>query len=82
MSFTVEDLDDGKRFKLFLTIQYKELVQFVFDYLKKKSGLIYFFWSACLLFLFVAIIIRIEVAGHFPLAHILVHLNEFQKFLK
>jgi hypothetical protein len=73
MSFTVEDLDDGKRFKLFLTIQYKELVQFVFDYLKKKSGLIYFFWSACLLFLFVAIIIRIEVAGHFPLAHILVH---------
>ena len=39
MTFSVEDLEDQKKFRLFQTIPYTNLIQFVFEYLKKKSGL-------------------------------------------
>jgi hypothetical protein len=73
MAFSVEDLDDQKRFRLFLTIPYKNLIQFVFEYLKKKSGLTFLFWSLCLLFLCITIFIRINVAGNFPITDIILH---------
>jgi hypothetical protein len=73
MTFSVEDLYDQKKFRLFLTIPYKNLIQFVFEYLKKKSGLMFLFWFLCLLFLCFTINIRIKVAGNFPIAHILLH---------
>lgn len=73
MTFSVEDLDDQKRFRLFLTIPYKNLIQFVFEYLKKKSGLMFLFWFLCLIFLSFTVIIRIKVAGNFPRTHILFH---------
>jgi hypothetical protein len=73
MTFSAEDLDDQKKFRLFLTIPYKCLIQFVFEYLKKKSGLMFLFWFLCLLFLCFTVIIRIKVAGNFPIAHILLH---------
>jgi Putative zincin peptidase len=73
MAFSVEDLDDQKRFRLFLTIPYTNLVQFVFEYLRKKSGLLYFFCFLCILFLCFAIAIRIEIAGIFPAIHIIFH---------
>jgi hypothetical protein len=73
MSLTVEDLEEQPKFRLFLTIPYTELVQFVFDYLKKKSVLIFFFWFVCFIFLSVAILIRIKIAGIFPSGHIIFH---------
>jgi hypothetical protein len=73
MAFSVEDLNDQKRFRLFLTIPYKNLIQFVFEYLKKKSGLMFLFWFLCLIFLCFTVIIRIKVAGNFPRTHILFH---------
>ena len=73
MTFSVEDLDDQMKYRLFLTIPYKNLIQFVFEYLKKKSGLMLLFWFLCLLFLCFALIIRIKVGGNFPFAHILLH---------
>lgn len=73
MTFSVEDLNDEKRFRLFLTIPYKNLIQFVFDYLKRKSGLTSLYWSLCLLFLFLSISLRIKIAGNFPITHILFH---------
>jgi Protein of unknown function (DUF3267). len=73
MTFSVEDLYDQNKFRLFLTIPYKNLIQFVFEYLKKKSGLMFLFWLLCLLFLCFTVIIRIKVAGNFPIAHILLH---------
>jgi hypothetical protein len=73
MSFTVEDLEEQTKFRLFLTIPYAELIQFVFDYLKRKSALIFFFWFICLIFLSGAIFIRIKITGIFPSAHILFH---------
>jgi len=73
MSFSVEDLEEQKKFRLFLTIPYTNLIQFVFDYLKKNSLLTFFFWSVCFFFLSTAIIIRVNIAGIFPLTHILLH---------
>jgi hypothetical protein len=73
MAFSVEDLYDQNKFRLFLTIPYKNLIQFVLEYLKKKSALMFLFWSLCLLFLCFTVIIRIKVAGNFPISHILLH---------
>jgi hypothetical protein len=73
MSFLVEDLDDKGRFRLLITVPYKDLIGFVFEYLKKRSVLIFIFWSLCILFLSVALIIRIKVAGQFAFSRILFH---------
>ena len=73
MKLTPEDINDQKRFRLFLTIPYRELIEFVFEYLKKKSLLIYFFWFCCLFFFCISIFIRIKVAGSFPITHIFLH---------
>jgi Putative zincin peptidase len=73
MAFLVEDLEDQKRFRLILTIPYKNLVDFVFEYLKKRSSLTVFYWFLCTLFLCYAIMIRIRIAGYYPAAHIVLH---------
>jgi hypothetical protein len=73
MPFLVEDLADQKRFRLLLEVPYTNLIEFVFEYLKKKSRLTALFWSFCSIFLLNSIVIRIKVAGYFPLTHILFH---------
>ena len=73
MTFSAEDLEDQKKFRLFLTIPYTNLIQFVFEYLKKKSGLMFLYWFLCLLFLCFTLFIRIRVSGNFPTAHIILH---------
>ena len=73
MAFSVEDMEDSSNFRLFLTISYKDLIQFVFDYLKKKSGLTFFYWILCLIFLSAAIYTRIYSAEKFPESKILFH---------
>jgi hypothetical protein len=73
MGYAVEDLEDQKRFRLFLTLSYKDLIQFVFDYLKKKSGLSLFYWLLCLIILSLTILIRIDVAGKFAESRIIFH---------
>jgi hypothetical protein len=73
MAYLVEDLNDQKRFSLLLEVPYKNLIEFVFEYLKKKSGLTVLFWSICSIFLFITLLIRIRIAGIFPASHILFH---------
>jgi hypothetical protein len=73
MALSVEDLDDQSKFRQILSIPYSELVIFVLEYLKKKSGLMLFFWSACLLFLIITVFVRIKIAGHFPAGEVLIH---------
>jgi hypothetical protein len=63
MSYSVEDLEDQKRFRLFLTISYTDLIGFVFDNLKKKTFLIYAFWFISFLFLCFSLIIRFRLRG-------------------
>lgn len=73
MGYSVEDLEDQKRFRLFMTISYKDLIQFVFDYLKKKSVLLFSFGLLSLIFLSLTTYIRIDLAGRFPESWILFH---------
>jgi hypothetical protein len=73
MALQVEDLDDQTRFRHILTVSYDELIRFIFDNLKYRTGLMLFFWSSCILFLGSAIIIRINIAGYFPPSKIILH---------
>src|ERR1035437_3233615 len=73
MAFTIEDLDDPKNFRLLLTVPYKNLAEFVFEYLKKKSVMTILFWSVCLVFLCLTISIRIRIGHYFHYSHILFH---------
>jgi Putative zincin peptidase len=73
MAFSLEEINDQAKFRLILTVPYTNLIQFVFEYLKKKSVLMLLYWFLCLIFLFLAVYIRINIAGNFPVTHILFH---------
>jgi hypothetical protein len=73
MAYTVEDLEDQNKFRLFLTLSYTDLIPFIFDSLKKKSGLTTFFWALCLIFLFITVFVRINISGCFPQSGFLRH---------
>jgi hypothetical protein len=73
MAFEVEELEDQNRFRNILTLSYNDLIPFIFDHLKKNSLLIISYWFVCLIFLALAIRIRIAVAGQFPLSDIFLH---------
>lgn len=73
MALKAEDLEDPARYRQILVIPYSELITFVLDYIRRKSGLMFFFWSACLIFLGIAVKVRINIAGYFPFSSILLH---------
>jgi hypothetical protein len=73
MTLQVEDLDDQTKFRLILAVSYQDLIPFIFNYLKKKSGLMFIFWSLCLLFLGITAFVRINIAGQFPHTYIIMH---------
>jgi hypothetical protein len=73
MTLIVEDLDDQTKYRQILAIPYTELVTFVLDYIKRKSGLIVFFWSVCIIYLWIALTVRINIAGYFPIRNIILH---------
>ena len=73
MSLQVEDLDDQSKYRQILAIPYDELLVFVFDNIRKKSGLMVFFWSVCFVLLGIALTVRINIAPYFPLKHIILH---------
>jgi hypothetical protein len=73
MALKVEDLEDQSRYRELLKIPYDDLLTFVLDYIRRRSGLMFFFWTACLVFLGLALTIRINIAGYFPLKSILFH---------
>lgn len=73
MSMQVEELDDPSRFRQILKIPYDELITFVLDYIRRKSNLMVFFWSACIFFLGIAITVRFNISGYFPFRNIFFH---------
>jgi hypothetical protein len=73
MPYTVEDFDDQTRFRQILEIPFSDLVKFILDYIRKESAVTIFFWSLCLLFLGIAVTVRINIAGSFPLLNIILH---------
>ena len=71
MQLSVDDLNDQTRFRQILMISYNDLFQFIFDNIKKITGLTVFFWSVCAIFLAITIRIRLDIAGIFPLPQII-----------
>ena len=73
MALQVEDLEDQTRYRQILKIPYDELATFVLDYIRRRSGLMLFFWSVCIVTLCLAITIRINIGGYFPFRNIFFH---------
>jgi hypothetical protein len=73
MALRVEDLDDQSKYRQILKIPYEDLVTFVLDYLRRKSALMVFFWSTCIIFLGIALFVRINISGYFPFRDIFFH---------
>jgi hypothetical protein len=73
MQVTPEETQDVSRFRQLQAIPYSDLVGFVLDYLRRNSWLMIFFWSACILFLGIALRIRINISGYFQVKEILLH---------
>jgi hypothetical protein len=73
MALQVKDLENESRYRQILAISYNDLLPFILDYLKRKSGLIICFWSACIFFLGIAIRVRINISGYFPVREIFFH---------
>jgi hypothetical protein len=73
MSPTIEDLENQANFRQILAVPYTELMNFVLDYLRRKSPLMIFFWALNIFFLLVALTFRIHLYGYFPLKSIFFH---------
>lgn len=73
MALQVEDLEDQSKYRQILKVPYDGLVDFVLDYIRRKSALMVFFWSACIVFLGIALFVRINIAGYFPFRNIFLH---------
>ena len=73
MAIKAEDLEDQTKYRQILAIRYGDLLDFVLEYLRRKSGLMVFFWSACIFFLGIAVTVRFNIAGYFPLKNIILH---------
>jgi hypothetical protein len=73
MALKVEDFDDQSRFRQLQAIPYSELVNFVLDYIGRKSWLMILFWSVCIVFAGIALTVRINIAGYFHVKNILYH---------
>jgi len=73
MALEVEDLEDQSKYRQINKVPYDDLITFVFEYLKRRTGLMVFFWSVCIILIGLALTIRINIAGYFPLKEILIH---------
>jgi hypothetical protein len=73
MALTVEDLEDPSKYRQSLKLPYDEMIPFILDYIRRKSVLMIFFWSCCIVFLGMASIVRFNISGYFPLRNIFYH---------
>ena len=73
MSLSVKDLDNSINFRQILALSYTDLVPFIFQYLKKLTSLIIIFCILCVVFLGIAIYIRLDIASGYPLFSIFFH---------
>jgi hypothetical protein len=73
MALRVEDLEDQTKYRQILAVPYNDLISFVLDYIRRKSELMVFFWSVCIIFIGIALTIRLNIAGYFPIRNIFLH---------
>ncbi len=73
MALQVEDLEDQSKYRQILKVPYEDMVPFVLDFIRRRTGLMVFFWSACMVFLGIALFVRINISGYFPFKNIFMH---------
>jgi hypothetical protein len=73
MALKAEDFNDQGRFRHLLTIPYDGIVDFVLDYIRRKTFVTLFFWSLCLIYAGYAIWIRLHISGYFEFKRIFSH---------
>lgn len=73
MALTVEELEDHSKYRQSLKLPYDEMIPFILDYIRRKSWLMAFFWSCCIVFLGLAFIVRFNISGYFPFRSIFYH---------
>lgn len=69
----VEDLEDSLRYRHLMTLSYNDIVPFVIDYIRRRSGITIFFWSICLLSAALAINIRFNIGRYYEFRQIIPH---------
>jgi hypothetical protein len=73
MALQVEDFEDQSKYRQILTVPYNDLTGFVLDYLRRRSVMMILYLSVCLIFFGMALTVRIDIAGYFPLKNIMSH---------
>ncbi len=73
MALSVDDLENQQKFRHILTLSYNDLLQFIFDYLKKPSVFIFCYWAITLIFMIISTAARISIESDFPMKDILFH---------
>jgi hypothetical protein len=73
MTLKPEDLEDQSKFRQIHAVAYSDLIDFVLEYLRKRSGLMIVFWSLCLIFPGMALFVRINISGYYPVKNIILH---------
>lgn len=73
MALQVEELEDQSKYRKILEVSYDDLIPFIFDYIKRITGVTTFFWSVCFVFLCTALRIRMNLVGYFPLKDFFLH---------
>jgi hypothetical protein len=73
MNLKAEDFEDQGRFRLLQKLNYGDIVNFVFEYLKRNTGVTFFFWSFCLLTFSLAVVMRINLSAWYETRQIFLH---------
>ena len=61
MAFSVTDLENNENFRQILKISYSDLLEFIFNYLKNVTFVTIIFWSICIAFLLIAVLLRFSL---------------------
>ena len=61
MNLKVEELNEGQNFRQILALQYSDLIPFIFKYLRNITLVTFLFWSVCIVFLLLAVLLRSSV---------------------
>ena len=73
MPLTTGDLNDTTRFRHIKTIPYKELASFIIENISAKTTVMILFWSLCMIFLGIALIVIFNIGGYFSLGSVILH---------
>jgi hypothetical protein len=73
MKLKAEDFSDQTRFRELLRLPFGDIVTFVLEYLRRRTGVTLFFWSLILILVGLTVTVRIHISGFYELKRILLH---------